>query len=137
MRARSQPENFTKKRQACKPGSVPPQTAVPIIYLGRRSPAASICLPPGKQGTGNTPPIKGFPVYAAFHPVRFTQPAVSPRRRWALTPPFHPYRIPRRGGYFLLHCLSRGPHAPRSFPLGSTAPCGARTFLTRLKRRER
>ena len=64
--------NISKKndrpvsRVLCRPRTVP------IIYLGLRSPAASICLPPGNQDTGRVPPTRGFPVYVAFHPVRFT-----------------------------------------------------------------
>ena len=41
------------------------------IYPGLRSPAASICLPPGENGAGSACPF-GLPVYMAFHPVRFT-----------------------------------------------------------------
>ncbi len=70
-----------------------------------------------------------------------------PRRWWSLTPPFHPSPVPRS----LPACLRRndrqgsGPSAgllsvalavfapdrvgDEAFPLGSTVPCGVRTFL--------
>src|SRR5213079_2963070 len=55
--------------------------------------------------------------------------AVSPRRWWALTPPFHPYRRRLRrcaAGGLLSVPLSVG---FRRLPLGSVLPCGVRTFL--------
>src|SRR4051812_50228913 len=57
--------------------------------------------------------------------------AVSPRRWWALTPPFHPYR--RRlarsvAGGFLSVPLSVG---FRRLGRPSVLPCGVRTFLER------
>src|SRR5215213_10487681 len=55
--------------------------------------------------------------------------AVSPRRWWALTPPFHPYlRRLRRSvaGGFLSVPLSVG---FRRLPPGSVLPFGVRTFL--------
>jgi hypothetical protein len=51
--------------------------------------------------------------------------ARSLARRWALTPPFHPY--PRGGGLFSVP-LSASRLAP---PLAAILPCGARTFLSR------
>ncbi|ALO26724.1 hypothetical protein LBBP_02486 [Leptospira borgpetersenii serovar Ballum] len=38
--------------------------------------------------------------YLRLHPGGFTVPDLSRNRRWALTPPFHPYRAEflRRGG---------------------------------------
>ena len=44
--------------------------------------------------------------------------------RWALTPPFHPYRM--CGGYFLSHYSTLA----NSFPLGNMMLYVARTFLT-------
>src|ERR1700682_4252559 len=55
----------------------------------------------------------------------------SPGRRWALTPPFHPYlaaRLRRHllpGGSFLWHFPSGRP----DWVLPSALLCGARTFL--------
>lgn len=55
-----------------------------------------------------------------------------PRRRWALTPPFHPWPVPRCRSHrlvcFLLHLPSST--GVEAFPLGSTVPCDVRTFLT-------
>ena len=57
------------------------------------------------------------------------QPVVSPLPRWALTPPFHPYRFKRNGGYFLLRYYA----LTDIFPLGRTVLCVARTFLPSLR----
>ena len=91
------------------------------IYLGRRSPA---------QLVSNLPPDIGratlqLPVYMVLQPARRTDRNVSPLPRWALTPPFHPYRPIRDGGRSLLRCYPLA----RIFPLGSAALCVARTFL--------
>jgi hypothetical protein len=55
----------------------------------------------------------------------------SPGRRWALTPPFHPYRPARPAVSFLWHFPSGHP----DWALPSVLPCGARTFLTTARRR--
>ncbi len=53
-------------------------------------------------------------------------PSPSPRRRCALTAPFHPYRAVRASAVcFLLHC----PASCLDWPLASTLPFEARTFL--------
>ena len=52
-------------------------------------------------------------------------PATLPPQRWALTPPFHPYRN-EFGGLFLLHY----PWSHLHRPLAGTLLCEARTFLT-------
>src|SRR5215211_405375 len=60
--------------------------------------------------------------------------AVSPRRWWALTPPFHPYRRRLRrsvAGGFLSVPLSVG---FRRLPPGSVLPFGVRTFLESRRR---
>src|SRR5438105_4260643 len=58
--------------------------------------------------------------------------------RWALTPPFHPYRrhTVSAAVYFLWHCPSKSLAAflprlshPNKHELRGIAPCGARTFL--------
>src|SRR5437016_7726216 len=49
----------------------------------------------------------------------------SPGRRWALTPPFHPYRPRRPAVSFLWHFPSGHP----DWALTSVLPFGARTFL--------
>src|SRR5437879_7551673 len=63
----------------------------------------------------------------------------SPGRRWALTPPFHPYlaarlrRFTLPGGFFLWHFPSGRP----DWVLPSALLCGARTFLQRYLLRRR
>src|SRR5438874_1035085 len=63
----------------------------------------------------------------------------SPGRRWALTPPFHPYltaplrRSTLSGGSFLWHFPSGRP----DWVLPSALLCGARTFLQRYLLRRR
>ena len=81
-----------------------------IIPLGRRLPAASSGLPAGSgeqpyhpRGRRNRP--RETPAYAALLPMGFAVPPALPRARWALTPPFHPYRRPAKksgvdGGLF-------------------------------------
>ena len=70
------------------------------------------------------------PAYAALLPMGFAMPPALPRARWALTPPFHPYRraaeaARRRRFSFLLHSPRRFRH--RALP--GIVLCGARTFL--------
>jgi len=40
-------------------------------------------------------------LYSVLLRMGFTEPSLSPEKRWALTSPFHPYRL--LGGIFLLH----------------------------------
>lgn len=90
----------------------------PVIYLRRRSPAASSNLPPDiGRATLNCR-------YTRSCNPSDVRPATSLPPRWALTPPFHPYR-PKDGGCFLSHCSA----IADSFPLGNMALCVARTFL--------
>jgi hypothetical protein len=75
--------------------------------------------------------------YLALLPMGFSVPSGSLPKRWALTPPFHPYRnarAPRR--YILCGTVRRRSLAPRprlSHPnkhgLHGIAPYGVRTFL--------
>ena len=97
-----------KKRQACKPGSVPSGSPAGSHHLSGTTVARSLYLPtPRKTEHGQHSAPKGFSVYAAFHPVRFARLVVSPRRRWALTPPFHPYR-PASGEAVIFCCTVCG-----------------------------
>ena len=64
---------------------------VAAIHLGRMLPCASRNLP--GRWAGNSP--EGCPShhpYSVLLPVGFTVPLLLPVARWALTPPFHPYR---------------------------------------------
>jgi len=107
-----------------KPGSVPALPPVVVIPLGRPLPDGS-CDQLEIESTRATP--AGCP-------------AISDRScsRWGLPyPPRHrgrgallPHRFTLTGPcgpavYFLLHCPSSHP----DWPLASTLPCGARTFL--------
>src|SRR5690348_16097526 len=72
--------------------------------------------------------------YSVLLRVGFGVPRLSPGGRWALTPPFHPYRrLAAPAVCFLCHFPSGCP----DWPLASTLPSGARTFLVRRKRRAR
>ena len=93
----------------------------PVIYLRRRSPAASSNLPPDiGRATLNCR-------YTRSCNPSDVRPATSLPPRWALTPPFHPYPQSPAGGRSLLrfHNLT----AVRS--LACVALCVARTFLSR------
>lgn len=64
-------------------------------------------------------------------------------RRWALTPPFHPSpvrtvnRPPSAGLFSVARAVARRLTPPDAFLLGSTVPCGVRTFLPGAAGRER
>jgi len=89
---------------ACKPGSVPPSRPVysdgllpgrgraVAISLGWRFPATSSDLPRGRARYCG--PLAGHPEAPLFglSPGGVFPAAGSPRRRWALAPPFHPCR---------------------------------------------
>jgi hypothetical protein len=84
--------------------------------------------------------------YLALLPMGFSVPPRLLLERWALTPPFHPYRRTHSPGGGLLFCgtirrnvLSNIPPAcigtarlSPGIPLRGIAPCGVRTFLPRL-----
>ena len=87
-----------------------------IIPLCRDSHHGSSSLPEGSQLQQLTPQQNGafahragpaLPSYLALHHAGFSVPRLSPNERWALTPPFHPYRgisIPRRLAGFPARC---------------------------------
>lgn len=79
------------------PGAEAPWT---VISLGGTSPCRSSGLPGDSAGRVVIPCL-------ALLRARFTVRAVSPRPRWSLTPPFHPYRDSHPGG-LLSVALSRG-----------------------------
>ena len=45
---------------------------------------------------------RGFPRFPTLHQAGFTEPPMSPRVRWALTSPFHPY--PKKNGAVYFCC---------------------------------
>jgi hypothetical protein len=55
---------------------------------------------------------------------RMCGPACRHAGRWALTPPFHPYRVHRR-----LFSVTLIPDVAAGFPLENAMLCVARTFL--------
>ena len=76
--------------------------------------------------------LRAAPAYAALLPVGFAMPRVSPRVRWALTPPFHPSRsLEERRFVFcctLLDVAVTGRYpAPYSVELGLSSRSLART----------
>jgi len=81
--------SFNKKLQAYKPDSVPDSYRDLIIYLVPTLLSGSINLPimlfPRKLER-----VTPYITYLVFQPTRFTLPMMSPSKRWALTPPFHP-----------------------------------------------
>ena len=69
--------------------------------------------------------------YSALLPLGFAMPTMLPWSRWALTPPFHPYRRPKTSAVCsLLHCPSGRP----DLALASTLPYEAPTFLSTIAR---
>jgi len=65
--------------------------------------------------------------YVLLLRVGLAVPPVSPRARCALTAPFHPCRLAPA-----VCSLWRFPASCLGWPLASTLPCGARTFLPRV-----
>src|SRR6266851_3841383 len=103
------------------------------ICLGRRLPGASSDrYPRARRATVNA-------LLFGLAPGGVCLAGRSPGRRWALTPPFHPYliaplrRSARPGGNFLWHFPSGRP----DWVLPSALLCGARTFLQRYLLRRR
>src|SRR5258708_9417414 len=112
---------------ACKPGSVLAGKRGMAIPLGRSLPNASRDRPGRRRR--NT--VAGFPAchpYLVLLPVAFAVPLPLPVARWALTPPFHPYRPGEPGRRSILCGTFPGVAPAGRYP----APClrGARTFLT-------
>src|SRR5690606_1112019 len=89
-----------------------------VISLGDTLPCRSSGLPGDSAGRVIVPCL-------ALLRARFAVRVASPRPRWSLTPPFHPY--PGRAGAvcFLWHCLADC----SGWVLPTALPCGARTFL--------
>ena len=92
-----------------------------VIPLGVQSPTRSSSLPAARRLA--TPLRDGLSLaaYLALLRLGFTEPPSLPKARWALTPPFHPYRhigcpMSRR---FAFCCTVRRtkltPHAPRRY----------------------
>ena len=73
------------------------------FILTLQLPASSSSLPPGKDGPSLCAGIFGLATY------RMCGMSCLHVTRWALTPPFHPYRLffTKGGGSFLSHCPRR------------------------------
>jgi hypothetical protein len=107
-------------------GSRKPSSVQWAIFLGRRSPGASCGLPGDASAAGHHSPLT-WPCSGWGLPC----PGGYPRGRWALTPPFHPYR-PRTPKGIRRQAVCSLWHFPSAFAaraLPGTLPCGARTFL--------
>lgn len=114
--------------RGCKPGPVPCRSKVSIIYLRRRSPAASsslpsTILPEGKPERAALCPEEPV-VYLALQRMRRTAAGVATSTGGHL-PHLFTLTPASRGGYFLLRYCELSP----TFPLGSMLPYVARTFL--------
>jgi hypothetical protein len=107
-------------RAACKPGSVRSvdRRRWPSVWdAGCPAPLAT-----ATRGLGGRP---ANALLFGLAPDGVCLAGRSPGRRWALTPPFHPYRPRRPAVSFLWHFPSGHP----DWALPSVLPCGARTFL--------
>ena len=98
-----------------------------IIHLDGLLPGPSSCQP---EPAGLKRPICGS--YLALLPVGLAVPSVSPRPRWALTPPFHLF--PRITGSLFSVALSLG--LPPPGVTRHRAFHGVRTFLEMLPSRD-
>ena len=92
-----------------------------VIPLGVQSPTRSSSLPATRRLATSLRDGSSLAAYLALLRLGFTEPPSLPKARWALTPPFHPYRsigcpMTRR---FAFCCTVRRtkltPHAPRRY----------------------
>ena len=118
-----------RRTRSRKPSSVRPEGRM-VISLGWRSPATSSGLPAAAPTYARRRRRRGWSgpdlaAYLALLPLGVAVPSLLPGTRWALTPPFHPYLVLRRGGLFsvALSVALRRPGVTWQRALG------ARTFL--------
>ena len=135
------PWGWGGSRADYKPGSVPAGRVV-AIYLRRRSPGASSDRYPRARRATLSPaglrcpagPLTRNALLFGLAPGGVCLAGRSPGRRWALTPPFHPYRpLPEEepAVSFLWHFPSGHP----DWGLPSALLYGARTFLSDSRRK--
>ena len=120
----------------CKPSFVPAGWRVAIIYLGRSLPTGSPAFAGSDLPAGRTAPESRLhPGRVPLAPtgclvlqaVGFALPATSPPPRCALTAPFHLCLCPE--GPSAVCFLWHFPGGCPRWPLATTVPCPARTFL--------
>ena len=95
---------------------------ISVIYLRRQSSAASSNLPPTSDEQPSNVGVHGLATYGTYGRTTSLPP------RWALTPPFHPYRSLARPAVVL--CYAPIPSRISS-RLACVVLCVARTFLSR------
>ena len=92
-----------------------------VIPLGVQSPTRSSSLPAARRLATSLRDGSSLAAYLALLRLGFTEPPSLPKARWALTPPFHPYRLtgcPRRRRFAFCCTVRRTkltPHAPRRY----------------------
>ena len=92
-----------------------------VIPLGVQSPTRSSSLPAARRLATSLRDGSSLAAYLALLRLGFTEPPSLPKARWALTPPFHPYRTRGfpRARRFAFCCTVRRmkltPHAPRRY----------------------
>jgi len=129
-------ERKKKKWQACKPGSVSLRqpTKKPISFIWPRHHCRGRCSlplltsgvhPETKRTTSLRCNSRAIRIYLALQPVRRTAGCVATTTGGLLPRLFTRSSAVGGDGYFLLRCYPLS----KIFPLGSTVPCVARTFL--------
>ncbi len=92
-----------------------------VIPLGVQSPTRSSSLPAARRLATSLRDGSSLAAYLALLRLGFTEPPSLPKARWALTPPFHPYRtrgFPRERRFAFCCTVRRmklTPHAPRRY----------------------
>ena len=92
-----------------------------VIPLGVQSPTRSSSLPAARRLATSLRDGSSLAAYLALLRLGFTEPPSLPKARWALTPPFHPYRpisCPMRRRFAFCCTVRRTkltPHAPRRY----------------------
>lgn len=116
----------------CKPGSV----WLGVTQRGGHS-SGTLVAERLTRPTRTARPETGHRPYAVLLPAGFAMPRPLPSARWALTPPFHPYRRPEGAGGLFSVALSLGLPPPGvtrrrvSVEPGLSSPAAFRLMLER------
>lgn len=114
-----------ERKLGCKPDSVVPEGTGIHLSAPKRGPREGCDIPNALERAVPHPMLSctglGFQCPRRLLP-----------RRWALTPPFHPYRS--RGGLFSAALSVRAPCGARPALSDGIPLCGVRTFLPRTSR---